>query len=110
MVDKYVVDPQASDQKTMAELTQKLNEVIDTISSNQVSLAARRPLVPGPTQHAEYLEMMAKRLESGPFKTLSAAEPHNDLVKAIGTALTAFQAAVQAYKETLGESKPTPEG
>lgn len=109
MVEKIVVDPQKSDQKTMVELSQKLNEVIELLNAKQVNLAARRSLVPGPAQHVEYLEMMAKRLETGPLKTLSAAEPHNDLTRAIGEALTKFQEAVQAYKETLGESKPTPE-
>ena len=109
MVDKIVVDPQKSDQKTMVELAQKLNEVIEAISSNQVSLASRRPPQPGPAQHIEYLEMMGMRLASGPYKTLSAVDT-SDEVKAIGEALTKFQEAVQVYKEKLVASIAKPEG
>jgi len=100
MVEKIVVDSKKSDQETMLALGAKLNEVIELISTRQVALASRRPLVPGPTQHVEYLEVMTKRLESGPYKSLSQSEP-NELTKAIGDALTALQEAIQTYKKSL---------
>lgn len=99
MVDRYVVDPEKDQDQTIIELAQKLNEVIEVISSQQVSLASRRPPVPGPAQHVEYLEMMAKRLETGPY---AALEP-NELTKAIGEALTKLQAAVEVYKASLAK-------
>jgi len=104
MVTQYVVDPQKDQNQTILELAQKLNEVIAVLS--QPAMRAGRP--PGPAQYIEYLSSMAKRLETGPLKQLSEAEP-NELTVAIGDALSKFQAAVEAYKKSL-VGTITPEG
>lgn len=95
MIDKIAIDSEM--EVTTNTLAAKLNEVIDVLC-NQMSPRLRAP---GPAQHIDYLEAMAERLKTGPYKALSESGPSNDLAKAIGDALTKFQETVQAYKKSL---------
>lgn len=103
MIEKIVIDSEVEvSPNTLAE---KFNEVIDVLNK-QVKSMSPQLQQPGPTQHVHYLEMMAERLRSGPYETLSKSEPSNDLIQTIGEALTKFQEAVEAYKASLvGETK-----
>lgn len=106
MIDKIAVDPEI--EVTSNVLAEKLNEVIESLNVRP----GGRPVLsqPGPAQHVNYFEMMAQRLQTGPYATLLATDPSNALVLAIGEALTAFQVVVKTYKESLadiGKTKAT---
>jgi len=96
MIDKIVIDPQIA--ITANVLAEKLNEVISVLSSGPVRHQAPPP--PGPAQCVNYLETMTQRLQTGPYKQLSEAEP-STLTEAIGEALKQLQVAITEYKKSL---------
>lgn len=97
MVEKHVVDPQKSDGQNIIELTNKFNELIESLGRRP-----RPPALPQPnkSQYVEYLEKMGQRMRSGPLMALYQEDP-NALTKAIDDSLTAFQNAVATYKASL---------
>lgn len=101
MIDKIVVDSETV--VTTNTLAKKFNEMIDMLAAGPVR---HQMPPPGPVQHVGYLEGMAERLLTGPYKALSEAEP-NALTEAIGEALKQLQVAITAYKESLDVATKT---
>jgi len=110
MIDKYVVDPQKDLREEVIGLAQKLNELIEVVSS-QANLVLRRPIhlaskqpdkEPGPAQYVEYMVEMVQQLQAGPYKLLvSKTAPASDLLKTVGETLKAFQDAVLTFQKSL---------
>jgi len=98
MVDKLVVDPQKSDGQNIIELTNKLNEVIESVGRRP--RPAIVPPQPSKLQYVEYLEKMGQRIRSGPLMFIYQEDP-NALTKAIDDTLTTFQNAVATYKASI---------
>lgn len=104
MVEKYEPDPQRDLREEVVGVAQKLNELIDVISHSPVGgLPQRRE--PNKLQYVEYMTTVSKRIRSGPLMFIRQDDP-NELTKAIEDTLTAFQAAVAAYKESLPVVSP----
>jgi len=98
MVEKLVLDPQKEDKQNIVELTNKLNEVIESVGRRP--RPAVSPPQPSKLQYVEYLEKMGQRIRSGPLMFIRQEDP-NELTQAIEDALGVLQDAVVAYKESL---------
>jgi len=98
MVEKLVLDPQKEDKQNIVELTNKLNEVIESVGRRP--RPAVSPPQPSKLQYVEYIEKMCQRIRSVPLAFVRQADP-DDLTKAIEDALDAFEVAVMVYKESL---------